>query len=189
MPAVIYLVSILPTIFILVLYFKKVLPLWVMKVYLLSFLICVFGWEIWYTYGWVDGDHVNLRRSDDLNRILPAQINWVLNSLYDAALCLSGLFWVWLAGGKTLRLFDRMNIWVFLILFLVFVGQNVFVELVIYKDQLTTDHNLSWAPLSPKWLDTITVFGATLKFNVQMTWVFMVPIFFFLVGYFKPKNK
>jgi hypothetical protein len=189
MPAVIYSVSILPTLFILVLYFKKVLPLWVMKVYLLSFLICVFGWEMWYTYGWVDGDHVNLRRSDDLNRILPVQINWVLNSLYDAALCLSGLFWVWLAGGKTLRLFDRMNIWVFLILFLVFVGQNVFVELVIYKDQLTTDHNLSWAPLSPKWLDTITVFGATLKFNVQMTWVFMVPIFFFLVRYFKPKNK
>ena len=86
MPAVIYSVSILPTLFILVLYFKKVLPLWVMKVYLLSFLICVFGWEIWYTYGWVDGDHVNLRRSDDLNRILPVQINWVLNSLYDAAL-------------------------------------------------------------------------------------------------------
>ena len=188
MPAVIYAVSIIPAIIIIALYYKKVLPLWVMKVYLLSFLICVFGWEIWYTYGWVDGDHVNLRRSDYLNKVLPAHINWVLNSLYDAALCLSGLFWVWLAGGKTLRLFDRINIWVFIILFVVFVGQNIFVELVIYKDQITSAHELSWAPLSPKWLDTITLFGATVKFGVQMTWVFMVPIFYMLVKFFRPNE-
>ena len=189
MPIVIYSVSILPTIFILALYYQKVLPLWVMKVYLLSFLVCVFGWEIWYTYGWVDGDHVNIRRSVYLNNAIPAHINWVVNSLYDSAICLSGLLWVWLAGGKTLRLFERINIWVFIILFLVFVGQNVFVELVIYKDQLTTDHELSWAPLSPKWFETIDLFGATMKFNVEMTWVLMVPIFFLLVRHFMPKNK
>ena len=67
-------------------------------------------------------------------------------------------------------------------------GQNVFVELVIYKDQVASDHAISWAPLSPKWIDTITVLGATMKFHVQMTWVLMVPIFFLTVRYFRPKS-
>jgi len=188
LPFIIYSVSVLPTILIITLYYKKVLPLWVMKVYVMSFLICAFGWEIWYTYGWVDGDHVNLRRTDYLNRAIPAHVNWIVNSLYDAAICLTGLLWVWLAGGKTLRLFHSINVWVIVILFLSFVGQNIFVELVIYKDQLTSDHELSWAPLSPKWIDTITLFGATMKFHVQMTWVLMVPIFFLTVRYFKPQK-
>ena len=79
--------------------------------------------EIWYTYGWVDGDHVNLRRTDYLNKAIPAHVNWIVNSLYDAAICLTGLFWVWLAGGKTLRLFESINVWVFLIIFIAFVGK------------------------------------------------------------------
>jgi len=160
LPFIIYSVSVLPTILIITLYYKKVLPLWVMKVYVMSFLICAFGWEIWYTYGWVDGDHVNLRRTDYLNRAIPAHVNWIVNSLYDAAICLTGLLWVWLAGGKTLRLFHSINVWVIVILFL----------------------------LSPKWIDTITLFGATMKFHVQMTWVLMVPIFFLTVRYFKPQK-
>ena len=188
LPIIIYSVSIIPAILIIILYYKNVIPLWVIKVYMVSFLICVFGWEIWYTYGWVDGDHVNLRRTDYLNRAIPAHVNWIVNSLYDAAICLTGLFWVWLAGGKTLRLFESINVWVLLILFIAFVGQNVFVELVIYKDQVASDHDNSWAPLSPKWIDTITVLGATMKFHVQMTWVLMVPIFFLTVRYFRPNS-
>ncbi len=160
------------------------------KVYLTSFLICAFGWEIWFTYGWVDGDHVNLRRTDYLNRTIPAHINWIVNSLYDAAICLAGLFCLWLAGRKTLRLFETINLWVLSILFLAFVGQNVFVELVIYKDQVALNHELSWAPLSPKWIDTISIFAATMTFHVQMTWVLMFPIFFLTVRFFKPQyNK
>jgi len=161
----------------------------VMKVYLLSFLICVFGWEIWYTYGWVDGDHVDARRSTNLSKALPAHINWFLNSLYNAAICLTGLFWVWLAGGKTLRSFQQFNILALAILFVAFVGQNVFVELVVYRNQLTTEHALSWAPLSPKCLDTIDLFGISLKFNTQITWVLMVPIVFLVVRYFMPKSN
>ena len=60
---------------------KSFLPRWVFPVYVISFLACAIGWELWFTYGWVDGAAVNLRRSDALNNWLPRDINWLMNSL------------------------------------------------------------------------------------------------------------
>jgi len=37
-------------------------------------------------------------------------------------------------------------------------------------------------------LDTIDLFGISLKFNTQITWVLMVPIVFLVVRYFMPKS-
>lgn len=177
----VYIASLLPLIIISILFYFKIIPFWIIKLYIISFLITGFGWEIWYTYGWVDGDPVWDRRSNAQNKALPYQINWILNSLYDAFVCVSGVFWVWLLGGRSLRLFKGINLWAILILFIVFVGQNIYVELVVYKGQIMDDHEMSWAPLSPKWIDTIDLFGHTMKFNTQITWVLMVPITYCLI--------
>ncbi len=185
-PISVYTASLLPLVVILTLYYLKVIPSWIIKLYFLSFLICGFGWEIWYTYGWVDGDPVWERRSEELNSVIPYQINWILNSLYDAFVCVSGVFWVWLFGGRTLKLFNGINFWALLILFVAFVGQNIYVELGIYQGQILAEHEMSWAPLSPKWIDTIDLFGHTMKFNTQITWVLMVPITYFAIKKTKP---
>ena len=66
------------------LYSYKKLPAWAPLVYVVCFLICALGWELWFTYGWVDGDDVNLRRSATLSAWIPMDINWILNSLADA---------------------------------------------------------------------------------------------------------
>ena len=79
----------------LIIYFYKKdrIPLWVPSIYIGSFLLCSLGWELWFTYGWVDGACVNLRRADILSYYIPININWLLNSLGDAgAICLGGLF-------------------------------------------------------------------------------------------------
>ena len=57
------------------------LPSWIPKIYLGSFLICAIGWEIWFTYGLVDGDSVTMRRSEALNSWIPLHLNWIVNSL------------------------------------------------------------------------------------------------------------
>ena len=56
---VVYVSALAPLIF--YLFYKKDLPSWIPKIYLGSFLVCAIGWELWFTYGWVDGDAVNLR--------------------------------------------------------------------------------------------------------------------------------
>ena len=62
---VVYLSVIVP----LIIYFKNRsrLPKWVLSTYVISFLACALGWELWFTYGWVDGVAVDLRRSESLN--------------------------------------------------------------------------------------------------------------------------
>ena len=185
----VYAASLIPLVTILGMYFFKIIPLWILKLYALGFLITGFGWEIWYTYGWIDGDPVWERRPDALNAAIPYQINWILNSLYDAFVCVSGVFWVWLAGGRTLRLFKGINLLCLLILFTVFVGQNIYVELGIYQGQIQESHEMSWAPLSPKFLDTITFFGHRMKFNTQITWVLMVPIMYYIIKRIMPKES
>jgi hypothetical protein len=52
----------------------------VTQAYLGSFVLCALGWEIWFTYGLVAGEAVDLRRADVLNQYLPIHINWLLNS-------------------------------------------------------------------------------------------------------------
>ena len=82
---VVYLAVFMPLI-IYILYRKK-LPNWIPSFYLVALVVCALGWELWFTYGWLDGDPVDLRRSDNLNTWLPKNINWLLNSMTQVLFC------------------------------------------------------------------------------------------------------
>ena len=58
----------------------------------LTFFICAFGFEIWLTYGLIDGLPENLRRSEAMNCAIPQDLNWVINSSGDVLLVWIGLF-------------------------------------------------------------------------------------------------
>ena len=77
-------ISALLTPIIYLIYNKKILPRSVFILYACIFTACAFGWELWFTYGWIDGDPVNIRRSAALNTWIPQDINWLMNSLADA---------------------------------------------------------------------------------------------------------
>jgi hypothetical protein len=55
------------SIILLVLSFLRILPLRIAKVYLLNFLICLLGWEVWMTYGIINGDSEHKRGGDNVN--------------------------------------------------------------------------------------------------------------------------
>jgi hypothetical protein len=85
---VVYTAVLLP----LIIYFfnKSKLPSWVPSFYIIAVIVCALGWEIWFSFGWLDGDPVDIRRSAALNAWLPKNINWLLNSMGDAGAVLLG---------------------------------------------------------------------------------------------------
>ena len=88
---VVYASSILPII--LFMKYRSQLPNWVPIIYVGSFIVCALGWEIWFTYGLINGESVIERRADVLNQWIPLHLNWILNSLADAGtVCLGGLY-------------------------------------------------------------------------------------------------
>ena len=164
-------------------YKKDKIPLWVPSIYLGSFLICALGWELWFTYGWVDGDPVNIRRSEALNQWIPIHINWLLNSMADAGtISFGGLWLMWRYSGKNSQVFQQWSWSAFSILLMWCITQNLFVELFLYHDQLSLDKSLSWAPLAP----TGQFFNPLLfEFNersvmlqTQLPWLIMSPILY-----------
>ena len=169
----------------LIIYFYKKdrIPLWVPSIYLGSFLLCSLGWELWFTYGWIDGDPVNIRRSEALNQWIPLHINWLLNSMADAGtISLGGLWLMWKFSGKNNQVFQVWNWSAFSILFIWCITQNIFVELFLYHDQLSEGKSLSWAPLAP----TGQFFNPLLfEFNersvmlqTQLPWLIISPILY-----------
>jgi hypothetical protein len=179
----------------LIIYFykKDKIPLWVPSIYLGSFLACSLGWELWFTYGWVDGDPVNLRRSESLNQWIPLHINWLLNSMADAGtISLGGLWLMWKYSGKNNQVFQVWNWPAFGILFIWCIAQNIFVELFLYHDQLSIGKELSWAPFAP----TGQFFNPLLfEFNersvmlqTQLPWLIMAPILYKAAIYIARKS-
>jgi hypothetical protein len=169
----------------LIIYFykKDKIPLWVPSIYIGSFLLCSLGWELWFTYGWIDGDPVNIRRSEALNQWIPLHINWLLNSMADAGtISLGGLWLMWKFSGKNNQVFQAWNWSAFSILFIWCITQNIFVELFLYHDQLSEGKPLSWAPLAP----TGQFFNPLLfEFNersvmlqTQLPWLIISPILY-----------
>ena len=169
----------------LIIYFYKKdrILLWVPSIYLGSFLLCSLGWELWFTYGWIDGDPVNIRRSEALNQWIPLHINWLLNSMADAGtISLGGLWLMWKFSGKNNQVFQVWNWSAFSILFIWCITQNIFVELFLYHDQLSEGKSLSWAPLAP----TGQFFNPLLfEFNersvmlqTQLPWLIISPILY-----------
>jgi hypothetical protein len=182
--AIVYASSIIP-ILILIKYYSK-LPKWVPAIYLGSFIVCALGWEIWFTYGLINGESVVERRSDILNQWIPLHLNWILNSLADAGtVCLGGLWLVWMMSNKKNNIFDSWKWSSFFILAIWCIGQNIFVELFLYYDQLGEGKNLSWAPLIP----TGNIFnpvlfefnGRSVSFQTQLPWLILPPILYLAV--------
>ncbi|MEH6582467.1 MAG: hypothetical protein V7754_11075 [Halioglobus sp.] len=173
---VVYVSALLPLALIPWLRRRQAIPEWAPTVYVGSLLLCALGWELWFTYGWVAGDPVDVRRAEVLNRMLPMHINWLLNSLADAgSICLGGLVLMWLAAGRNSSVFERWHWWPFTILMLWCIGQNIFVEMFLYHDQLAVGKSLSWAPLVPTgpwWNPVLFEFkGRTITLQGQVAWL------------------
>jgi hypothetical protein len=183
---VLYLSSLLPAIIITGLYLAGKFPRWLMATYVGTFIICALGWELWISYGLVDGLDVASRRPAVMNAVIPLHINWVLNSLGDAAAVgLSGVLIVWLAYGRTNAAFTQWRWGAFMLLLLWFVLQNLFVELYLYQRQLAEGYQLSWAPLMPtgSWYNPV-VFrfdGRTAQLQTQLPWLLMTPVYYCLL--------
>ncbi|MBW2312681.1 MAG: hypothetical protein JRH10_00715 [Deltaproteobacteria bacterium] len=181
--AVVYLSSLVPLVLVPWLRSRGAVPAWTVRVYVASFLACALGWELWFTYGWVAGDPVELRRAVVLNTAIPKHVNWLLNSLADAGtICLGGVWLVWRVFGRSDAALRRWHWGAFALLFVWFLGQNIFVEMFLYHDQLAAGKPLSWAPLVPTgpWFNpTLFEFrDRTITLQGQVSWILMTPLFY-----------
>ena len=189
---VVYTAVLLP----LIIYFfnKSKIPSWVPSFYIIAVIVCALGWEIWFTFGWLDGDPVDIRRSAALNTWLPKNINWLLNSMGDAGAVLLGGFWLmWLTHNKDNSVFLEWKWSAFIVLLAWCIGQNILVEMFLYHDQLAEGKPLSWAPLSPlgPYFNPILFEfnNRTIMLQSQMPWL-ILPWFFYitLINLNKSKN-
>jgi len=179
---VVYTSSLVPLVLVPLLHRRKQIPEWVLPIYVAAFVACALGWELWFTYGWVAGDAVDVRRADVLNAAIPMHLNWVLNSLADAgSICLVGLWFVRIWIGDPAKVFSRWHWGAFALLLVWFLAQNILVEMFLYHDQLAEGKPLSWAPLAPTgpWLNpTLFEFnGRTITLQGQIPWLLMTPLF------------
>lgn len=177
-----YTAALLPPMLLAVLHRRGRLEPWVLAVYGASLFLCAVGWEIWLTYGLVDGEPVDARRAAVLSAAIPQHVNWLVNTLADGGVCLSGLLLVACAYRFRLAPFLDWKWGAFALLFIWFVGQNVFVELMLYQEQLGAETRLSWAPLIPTgpwWNPTLLSHGgATLRLQTQLPWILLAPLFY-----------
>jgi hypothetical protein len=189
---VVYASALLPLIIILLLSLLKKVPRWVLVVYGMSFMVCAIGWEIWFTYGLVGGEPVDARRPQALSHAIPQDINWIVNSLADAgAVCMVGLLIVWLVYRFKDTPFCQWQWGAFIILLIWFIAQNLFVEMIIYHQQLAEGVILSWAPLAPggPWLNPtlFSIAGRNATLQGQISWVLMTPLFYWTVLWARKK--
>jgi hypothetical protein len=166
--------------------YRSQLPNWVPIIYVGSFIVCALGWEIWFTYGLINGEPVIERRADVLNQWIPLHLNWIVNSLADAGtVCLGGLYLMWALNNKEQSIFLKWRWGPFLILLAWCIGQNLLVELFLYYDQLGEGKNLSWAPLIPTgniYNPLIFEFnGRPLMFQTQLPWIILPPLLYMTV--------
>ena len=173
---------------------KDVLSNSMIKIYIVCFLICSLGWELWFSYGWFEGDPVDERRSDALNLAIPKHINWLLNSLGDAGtICIGGLWLTWGLTGRSLSIFENWEWRAFFILLFWCLGQNIFVEMFLYYDQLSETKQLSWAPLAPMgpWVNPILFEfdDRMIRLQSQMPWFIMTPLLYALSIYAYKKQR
>ncbi len=188
----VYLSVIVPIIVLLTLKRRNQLPTSILKIYIYSFLICALGWELWFTYGWVSGDPVDMRRSEILNYFIPKNINWLMNALGDAGtVCLGGLLITSKVLTKQHLFLEGWNWKVFLVLLIWCIGQNILVEMFLYYDQLAAGKSLSWAPLAPTgpWLNPVLFDfnDRTISLQSQIPWLLMAPILYKLSIYLHRK--
>ena len=180
---VVYISALFPVFLLLYLKNKKSLPKWIPSVYIIAFFVCAIGWELWFTYGWIDGDSIDLRRSANLNIMIPKHINWLMNSMGDAGtVCLGGLWLIWVSSGKNKSIFHLWNWPAFFILLIWCLSQNIFVEMFLYYDQLSSGKRISWAPLSPvaQYFNPILYVSGEreISLQTQIPWLLTTPILY-----------
>lgn len=180
---VVYTSALVPLLLIPILHWRKLIPAWVLPFYVAVFIVCAIGWELWFNYGLVAGDSVNIRRAEVLNQMIPLHINGLLNSLADAGtICCGTLLLVWLLMGRQSSIYRQWHWSVFVLLGTIFIGQNIMVEMFLYHDQLAEGTRLSWAPLSPlgPWFDPILFEfnDRTIRLSSQLPWLLMTPLIY-----------
>ena len=188
---VVYVCALAPLIYLI--YNRDTLPRSVLTLYACIFIACAFGWELWFTYGWIDGDPVNIRRSAALNTWLPQNINWLMNSLADAGtIGLGGLYLTWLLCNRDNAIFITWSWRAFSIFMLWCVAQNIGVEMFLYHDQLAEGKMLSWAPLSPFGSyynpELFSFNGRRIMFQTQIPWIILPAIVYKLTIILNRKN-
>ena len=141
-----------------------------------------------------EGDNVNMRRASQLSAAIPMHINWLLNSLADAGtICIGGLLLTWRILNKNNAILKKWHWSAFFILLIIFIGQNIFVELFLYHDQLSDGKLLSWAPFSPlgPWVNLVLfdLSDRTVSLQTQIPWIIMTPLFYGFLIYYLRQNK
>ena len=161
---------------------------WIAYTLVSSFLVAVFGWEVWINFGLIDGQHVTVRRTDALNCAIPYQINWLTNSIVDTGVVWLGIILVNKYYNHLALPFEKFVWPAFLILFMWFMGQNIWVEMILYHNQIGSDARISWAPMMPlgPWFNpTLFNFGereATLQ--AQSVWFIGTFLFYYLAIFY-----
>jgi|TARA_B110000967_G_scaffold108286_1_gene111040 hypothetical protein len=178
---VVYSSALIPLIYLM--YSYKKLPAWVPSIYISAFITCALGWELWFTYGLVDGDAVDLRRSSVLSTWIPLHLNWILNSLADAGTVTLGGFWLmWRSCSKDTQIFCAWSWKAFGVFYMWCIGQNIFVELFLYHDQLADGKLLSWAPLAPlgSYLnpELFSFNGRSVMLQTQIPWIILPAVIY-----------
>ena len=112
---VVYLSAMAPIILSLYLIYKNQMKKWIALTLLSSFLIAALGWEIWVNFGLVDGDPVNLRRSDAMTCAIPMEINWLVNSLADTGIVWFAIILVYWIFPKRALEYDKFQLMFFVI--------------------------------------------------------------------------
>ena len=190
---VVYLSAMAPIILFLYLIYKNQMKKWVALTLLSSFLIAALGWEIWVNFGLVDGDPVNLRRSDAMTCAIPIEINWLVNSLADTGIVWFAIILVYWIFPKRALEYEKFQL-VFLSMFFIwFMGQNFLVEAVIYHNQVGGDAAISWAPLmpfGPYFNPTLINFGERdITLQSQSAWIIGTIVFYSISVYFYKKTN
>ena len=189
---VVYSAALAPIILSLYLIYKNKMEKWISLTLISSFLIAAFGWELWINYGVLNGEEVNLRRSEALSCAIPMNINWIVNSLGDTGIVWFGIILVgWILRNS--KNFDKFYWSVFLILFAWFMFQNILVEIIIYHHQVGGNTLLSWAPMMPlgSWFNPkLQVIGdRTVALQTQSAWIIGSFVFYYLSIYFYKTKK
>ena len=172
--------------------YKNKMERWISFSLISTFLIAAFGWELWINYGILNGDEVNLRRSEALNCAIPMNINWIVNSLGDTGIVWFGILLVsWIFKGRDN--FGKFYWSVFFILFSWFMLQNMLVEIAIYHHQIGGSAILSWAPMMPlgSWFNPkLDIIGdRSVAFQTQSAWMIGSFLFYYVIIYFFKANK
>ena len=166
---------------------------WTFYAVITSFIIAVFGWELWLNFGLLDGQPVDLRRSGSLSCAIPYQINWLTNSLGDAAVVWFGIIILSYFYRNTSKPFESFTWSAFIILLFWFLSQNIWVEVIFYFNQVGGDARLSWAPLMPfgSWFNpTLMSLGDRhISFQGQSAWIIATPIYYYLMIFFYRKTN